>query len=300
MPFTQIEFDPQKARAAANDPIEHRSMRWNHVRADFVRRAGLQRQETHIRCNRHILLMNLQGQARTGQDFINGHKMPFEARNPGALTFIPADTEWNGWDDGDAMAAYLVVLIADDITDSVLTRADSLRLGLLRPRIGFRDRILEQALKAVLKEVRRPDVFSEAFVEPIATLIAAQLLRLDGWAEESVVGALIPSHLNRIVEIIESSLDLPLTVQQLANEVELSPAHFSRSFKRSMGMTPHAFIARRRLQRAADLLKTSDTLATRIAQDCGFSSSSHLSTAFKDAYGLSPREYRRSWKILLR
>lgn len=300
MPFTQNEFDPKKARAAGHETMFHRSMRWKNVRADFVKRSGLLRQETHIRCDRHLILMNLQGQARAGEDFVNGHKLPFEARAPGALTFIPADTEWSGWDEGDAMAAYLTVLITDDVAGKALSRADSLRLGMLKPRIGFRDQLLEQALKSVLTELRRPDVISEAIVESQATLISAQLLRLDGWTQESVAGALSPSHLNRVIEMIESYFDLPLTIQQLAAEVQLSPAHFSRSFKRSMGMTPYAFIARRRLQRAADLLKTSDTQATQIALDCGFSSSSHLSTAFKTAFGLTPREYRRSWRILLR
>lgn len=300
VPFTQHEFDPRKARAAAYDAIVHRSMRWRSVRADFVRRSGLQRQETHIRSDRHMLLMNLQGRTEAGQDFVNGRKLPFEARMPGALTFLPADTEWRGWDDGDSFASYLIILIADDFAGKALSRADTLRLGLLKPRVGFRDQLLEQALKSVLTELRRPDMMSEIVVESQATLISAQLLRLDGWTQDSVVGALSPSHLSRVVELIESDLDLPLNIQRLAAEVQLSPAHFSRSFKRSMGMTPYAFIVRRRLQRAADLLKTSDTLATRIALECGFSSSSHLSTAFKEAFGLSPREYRRSWRILLR
>lgn len=300
MPFAQKEFDPKKARVAGHETMFHRSMRWKNVRADFVKRSGLLRQETHIRCDRHLLLMNLQGRARAGEDFVNGRKLPFEARVPGALTFIPADAEWRGWDEGDAMAAYLTVSITDDVASKALSRADSLRLGMLKPRIGFRDQLLEQALKAVLTELRRPDVISEAIVESQASLILAQLLRLDGWTQDSVVGALSPSHLSRVVEMIESDFESPLSVHQLAAEVQLSQAHFSRSFKHSMGMTPHAFIARRRLQRAADLLRTSDELATHIALDCGFSSSSHLSTAFKTAFGLTPREYRRSWKILLR
>jgi AraC family transcriptional regulator len=300
VPFTQLEFDPKTARTAKHEKMSYQSMRWKSMRADFVKRSGLERQETHIRCDRHILLMNLQGHARSGEDFVNGQRMPFEARMPGALTFIPADAEWSGWDEGDARAAYLIVLIGDDLANQVLSRADNLRLGLLRPRIGFRDRVLEQALTQVLTEMRRPDVVSEAIVESQARLIAAQLLRLDGWTQESAAGTLSPTLLNRIIEMIESDPGLRLDIQSLADEVQLSPAHFSRCFKRSMGMTPHAFIGRLRLQRAADLLKTSETTATQIAQDCGFSSSSHLSTAFREAYGLSPRDYRRRWKILLR
>ncbi|TIU71589.1 MAG: helix-turn-helix transcriptional regulator, partial [Mesorhizobium sp.] len=68
-------------------------------------------------------------------------------------------------------------------------------------------------------------------------------------------------------------------------------------FKQSTGMTPHAFIAQRRLVQSADMLRSTDLSATKIAMECGFASSSHLTTAFKRAFGTNTIEFRRKSRI---
>lgn len=295
-----LDFDPHRARSAEHQLMAHRFMNWGEIRADLVKRSGLQRQETHIRSDRHLLLMNLKGRTRAGEDFLNGRRVPFVARMPGALTFIPADTEWTGWDEGDASAAYLVVSIGSEFADRSLSRADSLRLGMLRPLIGFRDQIVEQALKTVALELRQPDPMSELVVESQANMVSAQLLRMAGWGHGPVPGGLSPSNLAKIIDMIEANLGQRLSLYDLAQEVNLSTFHLSRTFRRSMGMSPHAFIAKRRLQRAADQLQVTKKPATEIALECGFSSSSHFSTAFKLAFGTTPTCYRRRWEIYSR
>ncbi|TIP93629.1 MAG: helix-turn-helix transcriptional regulator [Mesorhizobium sp.] len=67
--------------------------------------------------------------------------------------------------------------------------------------------------------------------------------------------------------------DPPLA--DLANEVGVSRFHFCRAFKQSTEMTPHAFIAQRRLEHSADMLRSTNISATEIAMECGFGSSSH-------------------------
>ncbi|WP_031214341.1 helix-turn-helix transcriptional regulator, partial [Mesorhizobium sp. LSJC255A00] len=77
----------------------------------------------------------------------------------------------------------------------------------------------------------------------------------------------------------------------------VSRFHFWRAFKQSTGMTPHAFIAQRRLEQAADMLRSTSLSATEIAMECGFGSSSHFTTAFKRAFGAVPTEFRRNCRI---
>ena len=72
----------------------------------------------------------------------------------------------------------------------------------------------------------------------------------------------------------------PLDIATLARAALASEAHFIRSFKREFGETPHRYLQRRRIERAADALRETDTPVTQIALDVGFTSIGWFSTAF--------------------
>ncbi|WP_246395952.1 helix-turn-helix transcriptional regulator [Gluconacetobacter tumulisoli] len=72
----------------------------------------------------------------------------------------------------------------------------------------------------------------------------------------------------------------------------MSSFHFVRAFRQSHGETPHAFVTRRRIERARTLLRTGWP-PSRIAALCGFSSHSHLTARFRAQTGLTPTEYAR-------
>jgi AraC-like DNA-binding protein len=82
-------------------------------------------------------------------------------------------------------------------------------------------------------------------------------------------------------------------VSDLAAGSGLSASHLAELFTREVGVPPHRYLLERRLDRAAELLATSDLPVTAIAVDVGFGSGPHLSRAFRAGYGTSPREYRR-------
>ena len=65
----------------------------------------------------------------------------------------------------------------------------------------------------------------------------------------------------------------------------------------AMGMAPHQYILQQRLQRASELLTRTDLSIERIAQECGFSSQSHLTAAFKTAYGVTPAKMKQKAKL---
>ncbi|WP_420386334.1 helix-turn-helix transcriptional regulator [Roseivirga sp.] len=93
-----------------------------------------------------------------------------------------------------------------------------------------------------------------------------------------------------IAEHIFSDLSIP----DLANLTHLSLASFKREFHRVYNESPASYIRNKRLERAAELLKVSDSEVSQIAMDCMFKSSSHFISAFRKKYGLSPKEYRLS------
>ena len=82
----------------------------------------------------------------------------------------------------------------------------------------------------------------------------------------------------------EPGLDIPT----LARTALASEAHFIRSFKREFGETPHRYLQRRRIERAADRLRETDDPVTQIALDVGCPSISWFATAFRDVMGETP------------
>ncbi len=86
----------------------------------------------------------------------------------------------------------------------------------------------------------------------------------------------------------------PLDLQTMARRAGLSPYHYLRLFSSSLGVTPHQYLVRRRLGRAAQLLADEDRAVTGVALDAGFADLSNFVRSFHRAAGVSPRGYRRA------
>ena len=99
-------------------------------------------------------------------------------------------------------------------------------------------------------------------------------------------------HLLRARDLIDARYAEPLDVPALAQAAHASPAHFSRSFKRAFGETPHQYLLTRRLERAAALLRTTDMSAAEICMAVGLASVGSFTTSFKRTYGVPPTAYR--------
>jgi AraC-like DNA-binding protein len=102
--------------------------------------------------------------------------------------------------------------------------------------------------------------------------------------------------LQRGRNVIEGSLSEAIDLHQVAREAALSPYHFHRSFTRLFGETPHAYLARRRMERAADLLCSTDMPVTEVCCACGYESLGSFSTLFRKHAGVSPLQFRKSRK----
>lgn len=98
----------------------------------------------------------------------------------------------------------------------------------------------------------------------------------------------------RVVDYIEASIDQDLRLGSLAAVAAMSPYHFARRFKETVGTTPHAYVLWRRVERARSLLGVPGNSLAHVAVASGFSSQSHLTTAFQNALGVTPDRYRRS------
>jgi AraC family transcriptional regulator len=79
---------------------------------------------------------------------------------------------------------------------------------------------------------------------------------------------------------------------ELAAVAALSEFHFARMFKQSTGESPHAYVLRRRIERAKCLIAAHRLPLSRIASACGFASQSHFSARFREIAGVTPKCYR--------
>lgn len=98
----------------------------------------------------------------------------------------------------------------------------------------------------------------------------------------------------RAIEILEASIAEDLSLRDLANAAGMSVFHFARAFKRTFGCPPHAYLRDLRLHEADRLLRTSRLNITEIAFECGYSSSSAFTAAFRRRYACTPSDWRRS------
>lgn len=105
-------------------------------------------------------------------------------------------------------------------------------------------------------------------------------------------GGLAAHQRRRLVDYIDSQLDAPLSLGQLAGLCALSEYHFARMFRASFGLPPHQYLLARRLSRARHLLRTTAQPLGEIALACGFASASHFSNRFRHALGGTPGDYR--------
>jgi AraC-like DNA-binding protein len=84
----------------------------------------------------------------------------------------------------------------------------------------------------------------------------------------------------------------PLDVRAVAAVAHLSEAHFSRSFRATVGETPHRYLQRRRVERSMFLLRETDRSVTDVCLDVGFTSLGTFSRMFREIVGETPSGYR--------
>ena len=99
--------------------------------------------------------------------------------------------------------------------------------------------------------------------------------------------------IEQTLEYINQNLTADLTLESLANAASFNPIYFHKLFKSSTGRTLHEYVEGQRIQKAIHLLISTDMTLTQIAYECGFSSQSYFSYAFKRRTGASPRDYAK-------
>lgn len=100
------------------------------------------------------------------------------------------------------------------------------------------------------------------------------------------------------ITFISQNYALPITVEDMAQRLNLDRSYFGKVFKETIGQAPQEFLIRYRMSKAAELLKTTELPIKDISIQTGYPNQLHFSRAFKNVYGTSPRVYRQNNRII--
>jgi AraC family transcriptional regulator len=166
----------------------------------------------------------------------------------------------------------------------------------LRSEVGQHDPLMASIFHSLMDCAHRGGR-DGLFLEVMTEAFLAQLLRGHANLSEGLRQrqyALSPKRLKDVAAHIDDHLDGDLTLDSLASIAGLSRYHFSRAFTRATGEAPHAFVMRRRLERAKCMLRQSSLSISEIAQRCGFAGAPHLSNYFLMKESLRPSAFRQN------
>ena len=168
--------------------------------------------------------------------------------------------------------------------------------------LGHWCKMVDVRLAALVKAVNAERIAGfpsgPLFLDSVEQAIAAALV--DAYAGQRrparpLRGGLGPARLRTIKEFVQAKMEDELTLIEMAQSVELSPAHFSRMFRKSTGETPHDFVLRQKVERAKEMLREAEMRVLDVAVACGFKTQQHFARVFRKMCGSSPTEYRQEF-----
>ena len=157
---------------------------------------------------------------------------------------------------------------------------------------GYLANSLAQLLETARRELERDSEAAKASLVTASHILQAEIERRSG-ANGFTRGSLAAWQVVRVRAYVDSNLHRTIHIRDLSAVARLSPAHFSRQFKLAFDQSPHAYVVRRRLERACHLMMTSAEPLSEIALSVGFSDQAHLCRLFRQAFGQSPANWRR-------
>ena len=166
----------------------------------------------------------------------------------------------------------------------------------LRPSRKFADPRMSAMVAAVHAEMVAGFPSGRLFLDSIEQAMAVALVNGHAVRHRPVQiyrGGLGSTRLRRIKELVHAKIEDDLSLDEMAQSVGLSTAHFARMFRKSTGQTPHQFVRRQRLERAKAMLRAPDARVLDVAVACGFKTQQHFAQVFRDVWGVSPTEYRQ-------
>lgn len=162
---------------------------------------------------------------------------------------------------------------------------------------GRADRTFMRLLTLLKRELTVDSASAQPMIEALSHALALHVVR--SHARPIETGGIVSSRglsarsLAAAIAVL-SDVGSPVpTAADLARRCGLSVSQFSRAFRQTTGLSPHAYATRSRLEKAKTLLETTDLPVLQVGMDVGYTSASHFTAQFVRAYGITPSAFRR-------
>ncbi|MGD1906476.1 MAG: AraC family transcriptional regulator [Leptolyngbyaceae cyanobacterium] len=211
----------------------------------------------------------------TGDIWVNPAGVPFSHRVRGHNQFL------------------LLTLDPQKIVD-LLPDQPLLERQAFRRRHQTQDRHLQTLIQALLIEAEMGGPNGRLYADTIATALATHFVNhygIDNPVDFSQVPVLERQRLGGVIDYIEAHLTEEISLADLALVAGLSKFHFSRLFKGAIGLTPHKYVLKRRVERSLPFLKRGELPLAQIAQQFGFADQAHFARVFKQVKGITPSAF---------
>ena len=210
----------------------------------------------------------------------------------GDIKIIPAGFS-RTWEVADA-ARKLSIRIGDRLFE---TAADAMNVSYDRatigPRLDVRDLRIEYVARALAAELESEEPAGRLYADSLGLALAAHLLRhYAGATHPRMSRGLSQRRLRHVLEYIDESAGRDLALAELASVAGVSSSHFNVLFKRSVGLSAHRYVVRRRVERALGLLAEGELPVSAVALEAGFANQSHLSVWMRRIVGTTPGAFR--------
>lgn len=160
-----------------------------------------------------------------------------------------------------------------------------------------RQRRMEALLDRMLEENSIPDEYSYEFLQLQMMTLLLNIQRDGIFVYEKIRhDNSISSDIEDALRYIAQNFALPITLDEVAEQVNLTPTYLSRKFKKFTGTTFKEYVNHIRIRQAKQMLLTTDDTITQIALNCGFNSSNYFKDCFRRRNGVSPSVFRKQSK----
>ena len=233
---------------------------------------------------------------REGETYLDGCPRSNATDIRRKITFVPPDCALSGWSrSARPVNSFTALFIKPELMAEVAT--SRFRQENFSPKLYFEDESLRSSLSKIERLLRSENALDQLYAETLGLLLAMELCKFCDSAaviRTSGSGGLSERQIGLVLDFIQSNLHQEISLGDLAVLVGQSRFHFSRAFKKSLGISPVRHVRALRIETARELLKLRGMSIAEVAETVGFKGAAQFSRAFLEIMTITPSEYRRS------